>query len=450
MDKLLTVKEVAELLHCHPQAVYRNKEIPRIKIPGVGIRFREEDIKEWINKGSSRNCSLLESFSKVELALDRYDRLFLGGVKMSHKGKIWNYPFGSVYLRLTKTGKERWYIYYRVDGERIRKAVKNAQSRADALKVLQIQVADAFRGKYGFKREEKRIKFMKFADLYLENSKPNKKSWSEERYRIEAHLKPFFGELELKSISSLLIEKYRLKRLKTGVKNSTTNRELALLKVIFSRAIDWSFAVENPVRKVKFFSEKDNLKERVLTLEEETKILEVSAEHLKPILIFALNTGMRRGEILNLKWDQINLSKRFIQVENTKSGSNRVIPINDVLMEELLRLKKLNENSMFVFLNKSVRTAFENACSRAGIDNLRFHDLRHTFATRLVEHGVDLITIKELLGHHSVKVTERYTHSNSDQKKKAVDILSQICPHGVHTRKEDRMEELTTHSFLVN
>ena len=159
---------------------------------------------------------------------------------------------------------------------------------------------------------------------------------------------------------------------------------------------------------------------------------------------------MRRGEILSLEWDRVNLNKRFLQVENTKSGNNRVIPINDVLMEELLRLKKLNEKSTFVFPNKSVRTAFENACRRADIKELRFHDLRHTFATRLVEQGIDLITIKELLGHHSVKVTERYTHPNAYQKKRAVDILSQICPHRIHMRKEDRIEELTTRSFLAN
>lgn len=453
MSKLLTVKDVSAFLGVHPNTIYKLAEkggIPFIKIKGVGIRFRKEDIEAWLNQDSLKINSFLESFSKVDLALDAYDKLFLGGERMSQKGKTWNYPFGSVYLRLTKTGKERWHIYYRVDGERIRKAVKNAQSRADALKVLQIEVADAFRGKHGFKVEERNIKFKEFADMYLENSKPNKKSWSEDRYRIEAHLKPFFGKLELKNISSLLIVRYRIKRLRTGVKKSTTNRELALLKVIFSRAIDWGFAVENPVRKVKFFSEKDNQKERVLTLEEEKGLLELSAEHLKPILMVALNTGMRRGEILSLKWDQVNLSKRFLQVENTKSGNNRVIPINDVLMEELLRLKKLNEKSMFVFPNKSVRTAFENACRRADIKELRFHDLRHTFATRLVEQGIDLITIKELLGHHSVKVTERYTHPNAYQKKRAVDILSQICPHRVHMIKEDRIEEPTTRSFLVN
>ena len=139
MSKLLTVKDLSAFLGMHPNTIYKlveKGEIPFIKRKGVGIRFRKEDIEVWLNQGSLKIHSFLESFSKVDLALDAYDKLFLGGERMSCKGKTWSYPFGSVYFRLTKTGRERWYIYYRVDGERIREVVKNAQSRADALKVL--------------------------------------------------------------------------------------------------------------------------------------------------------------------------------------------------------------------------------------------------------------------------------------------------------------------------
>jgi len=351
---------------------------------------------------------------------------------MSQKGKTWTYPFGSVYLRQNKTGKERWYIYYRVEGERIRKVIKNAQSRADALKVLQIEVADAFRGKHGMKKEEKRIKFSELADMYIEYSKLNKKSWREDCYRIEAHLKPFFGKLQLKETTPLLIENYRAKRLKAGIAKSTTNRELALLKSIYSKAIDWNLYVENPVRKVKLFSEGDNLKERILSPEEERRLLDESAVHLKPILSTAIHSGMRRNEILTLTWNQVNLSKKIIRVEKAKSGKIRYVPINDFLLEEFIELKKKNGKSAYVFLNPNtnkpigdIKTAFNAAKRRAGIKGLRFHDLRHTFATRLIEYGVDLITVKELLGHHSVVITQRYTHSNLNQKMNAVQKLSQ-------------------------
>lgn len=120
-------------------------------------------------KNSSHKPNLIiESLSKVDLSLDAYDKLFLkGGVKMSQKRKSWDYPFGSVYLRLTKSRKERWYIYYRVDGKRIRKIVKNAQSRADALKVLQVEVTDSFRSEHGFKKEEKKSASENFQNCIL-------------------------------------------------------------------------------------------------------------------------------------------------------------------------------------------------------------------------------------------------------------------------------------------
>jgi len=435
-NQLLTVKNLSLLLARHPHTIYKlikNGEIPFIKRKVVGIRFRKEEIEEWLTQGSSKIHSLLESFSKVDLALDKYDKLFLKGVRMSQKEKTWNYPFGSVYLRLTKTGKEKWYIYYRIDGKRVREVVKNAQSRADALKVLQVEVADAFRGKHGFKKEEKRMEFKELAELYLENyAKINKKSWKKSDYSyLSAHLCPFFGSYYISDITPLQIEKYRIKRLNEGVSKSTVNRELATMRKMFNLAIDWDYVKSNPVAKIKFFSEKDNRKERILSSEEERRLIQESSEHLRPVIVTALQTGMRRGEILGITWKCVDLSKRLIRIENTKSDRSRLIPFNNVLFDELLKLKKLNSKSDYVFVNpetkkpyQDVKTGFNASCRRAGIKKLRFHDLRHTFASRLVEAGISIITVKELLGHSSVKVTERYTHSNGDSKKEAIHILA--------------------------
>jgi len=230
-----------------------------------------------------------------------------------------------------------------------------------------------------------------------------------------------------------LIDNYISKRIEDGVKESTINRELACLRKMFNKAIDWMFITENPISKVEFFSEKDNLKERILTEEEEDRLLDTSSEHLQPILIVALNTGMRLGEILNLEWRQINLDAQKIRVEKTKSGKIRFIEINTLLLQEFLKLRSKSGNGQFVFPNpetrrpyRDIKKAFKGACKRAGINGLRFHDLRHTFATRLIEKGVDLITIKDLLGHSTVKITERYTHSNREQKRKAVELLTKI------------------------
>ena len=202
------------------------------------------------------------------------------------------------------------------------------------------------------------------------------------------------------------------------------------MKTMFNLAIDWNYAKENPIKKIKFFSEKENLKERILLEEEELRLMETCTAHLKPILIVALNTGMSLGEILSLKWSQFDFDKNLIRVEKTKSGNVRYINMNTILKEELSKIRADGQKIEFVFTNlktgspfSTVKTGFKAACKRANIKDLRFHDLRHTFASRLVERGIDLITIKDLLGHSSVTITERYTHPNQSIKKEAVELL---------------------------
>jgi integrase len=227
-----------------------------------------------------------------------------------------------------------------------------------------------------------------------------------------------------------LIEGFRKDLLERGRKRSTTNRYLALLGKMMNLAIDWGLLTQNPVARVKFFSEKANFRETILSLEEEDALLKKCPKRLLPIVQVALNTGMRRGEILGLRWSQVDLAARTIKLSQTKSGKPRVIPINAFLLDILTGQEKKTGYSDFVFLNRAtrkpfqdVKRAFNTAATNAGIEGLRFHDLRHTFASRLVAAGVDLITVKDLLGHHSVKVTERYTHTNAEQKKKAIEIL---------------------------
>jgi excisionase family DNA binding protein len=243
MDALLTVDEVAAVLKVHSNTVYKkakNGEIPAVKTPNSHVRFIEKDIKEWLERRSRSSGlnPLFEEALRTDLSLEIYDKLFLkGGVHMLPKGKTWNYPFGSVYLRLTKSGKEKWHIYYRVDGRRVRKAVRGAMSRADAVKVLQAEAADAFRGIHGFQKPKKVVTVGELAGLYLANSR-QKRSLRSDKSRIEANLRPFFGKLDVNGVTPLKVEEYRNLRLDTGVKKSTTNRELALLKAMFSKAIN--------------------------------------------------------------------------------------------------------------------------------------------------------------------------------------------------------------------
>ena len=132
---------------------------------------------------------------------------------------------------------------------------------------------------------------------------------------------------------------------------------------------------------------------------------------------------MRLSEILNLKWENVVTQKKFIKVEHTKSGKCREIPINSLLLEVFEEMQIRNDDVGFVFFYKSIRTAFENAKSRAGIKNFTFHDLRRTFGTRLLEQGVNIVTISKLYGHSNVLITQRYLHPQDKLSVMAVELL---------------------------
>jgi len=222
------------------------------------------------------------------------------------------------------------------------------------------------------------------------------------------------------------MEKYKRRR-QGQVSNATVNREVACLKHIFTKAIEWKIVQKNPGKKVKLLRER-NTRLRYLDEKEIRRLHGACAEHLKPIVIVALNTGMRKEEILSLRWKDVDFRSRTISILDTKNGESSEIPMNDSVYRTLLAVRK-NADSPWVFSKKNgerygnVRKAFEGARKRAGIVDFRFHDLRHTFASYLVMAGVDLRTVQELLGHKSFEMTLRYAHLSPEHKKRAADIL---------------------------
>ena len=436
-DSLLTVTEAAEHLHLSQSTIYRlvkRELLPCIK-KSFGLRFRSKEIEEWLDMSRQKNYlpTLTPQERLTKSSFERLDNRGIRALASSRSKTRYDLGFGHIYQRRTKSGKVRWYLeYHDAQGKRIQKVAPLAIAKEEAAIALQEEVKGEFDRNYGIRREQGKINFAGLSDMYLDNyAKSNKKSWKEDKYRIEARMKPYFGEFGLQDINPLLLEKYRAERLETGVTKSTVNRELTIMKKMFNLAIDWELASENPVQKVKLFSEKDTAKERILSGDEETRLLSESPGYLRPVLLTALNTGMRRGEILKLRWNQVDLGKKIIRVEHTKGGKSRLIPINDVLSRELVKARDNSDGSELVFPSPKtgrpyteLKKSFKGACKRAEIENMRFHDLRHTFATRLIEEGVDLITVRDLLGHFSVRVTQRYTHSNQNLKREAVDLLA--------------------------
>ena len=450
-DPLLDVKEMSRVLSVHPKTLYAWKasgKIPSLTLNGR-VRFDKEQIDEFIEQHRVHFIDPEYVLHKANLPLDAYDRLHLKGESaLSKKTGRWNYyGLGAVYLRKTKRG-ESWYLDYRNrHRERIREVAKGAKTRGEALIVLQEKAGENLSGKSPALRKYKSMKFSELATIYIEDhAKVKKRSWKTDDYMIKRSVNPFLGEKLISEITPLEIERWIRYRLEQGVMKITVNRGLQVLKKMFNIAIGEGFTTDNPVRKVKMFSEKDNQKERILTEEEEPRLLEMCADYLRPVVITALHTGMRRGEILALEWARVDMEKRTIKVTYTKTDRPRFIEINATLFEVLRRQRISNPAGELVFASSwtgrplnGVRKAFVRACKTAGIAGLRFHDLRHTFASRLIEKGVDIVTVKELLGHSTILLTQRYTHSRNEQRRRAVEKLdaqpAAFLSHFCHTEK---------------
>ncbi len=328
-------------------------------------------------------------------------------------------------MAIYKKGKD-YYIDYYVQGKRKREKIGASKTLAETvLKKRKVEIAE---NKFLDIKREQKTKFEDFADEYVEiYLKPNNRSWRKAEAHNIKRLKSYFGGKYLYEITPLLVEKFKIQRSKE-VSPATTNRALTCLRSMFNRAIAWGkFQGANPVKGVKFFKE-NNARLRYLEKEEIARLLKYCRGHLKPIVILALNTGMRKGEILNLKWRDIDFTRGIIYLLRTKNNERREIPMNEAVKTALIRVKKHPE-SPYVFCGKDgkpfteVRTSFFTALKKADIINFRFHDLRHTFASHLAMSGVDLNTVRELMGHKSLEMTLRYSHLSPDHKKRAVDIL---------------------------
>ena len=187
----------------------------------------------------------------------------------------------------------------------------------------------------------------------------------------------------------------------------------------------------------------DNRRDRWLTYEEEEELLRVCPPWLKELIIFSLNTGFRLSETLNLTWEGVDLFRRTITVFKTKNTENKTIPMNGTVFEMLKEKAKVRSvRTTLVFYNElhkphlktSVDHAFQKALKKAGIKDFRFHDLRHTFATRLIQAGVDFYKVQKLLGHKTSQMTMRYAHHYPESLRDAMEILEKKCHNLVTIR----------------
>jgi integrase len=192
----------------------------------------------------------------------------------------------------------------------------------------------------------------------------------------------------------------------------------------------WKWAKDNPVSdgELEFLIGSRNSRDRWLTIEDEHALLlnATNPEWLRPLLITALHTGMRRGEILELTWKDIDFPRRLLRVERSKNGEKRSIPLSQTLHDTLKAIRVRNiSGRVFPISFRSLRVVHDETLEQLGIADFHFHDLRHTFATRLVQRGVDLYKVLKLLGHKSIVMTQRYAHHYPESLRSSVEVLDQ-------------------------
>lgn len=329
-------------------------------------------------------------------------------------------------MRIYKKGKN-WYIDYAFKGKRRRKKIGHSKKIAElALEDVRLKI---FKGEYMGIYEDKKVLFSDFAKDYLEFSKANKapESYRRDINHLNLYLIAYFESKYLFEITSQMVEEYKAMQLEK-VKPATVNRQLSCLKHLFVKAFEWGYVKSNPAKTVKKLKEPPG-RVRYLTEEEEEALLRECASHIRPIVITALNTGMRKSEILGLKWSDVDLRNRTITIKKTKNNEIRTIPINDILYDELKKIPRHFRSNM-IFCHGDgkayydIKTGFNAALRRAGINDFRFHDLRHTFASHLVMKGADVISLQQFLGHKDIKMTMRYSHLSKAHLQDTINLLS--------------------------
>ena len=271
-------------------------------------------------------------------------------------------------------------------------------------------------------------------------SRSRKRSWKRDQCGLNQIL-PVLGDRCLEEITPKMIEDYRLRRERQGRTTATINRDHALLKAMFTKAINLGLMKENPAKRVRL--EKEIPRMRFLTREEVHRLVEASenkwAPYLRPIIIMAVNTGMRRGEILSLRWEDVDFDRRVISIKRTKNDQPREIPMTDWLFEALCDWRKKSQKRLdngFVFSNNNGHPltkfykAFHVALKKANIRDFRFHDLRHTFASHMRMAGLDILEIKELGGWKTLQMVDRYSHITTEHKRTSMMVFeSHLHPH---------------------
>jgi integrase len=329
-----------------------------------------------------------------------------------------------------------WWMSFIYQGKQYRKTTETEDKNL-AKRILDKVKGEIAEGKWFERLPGGENTFEDLMEKYMvEYSAINKAPRTHERDKsLKKHLIGFFGRLPLAEITPKLIAEYKAMRRIEGAAPQTINNETSLMSHAFNLAIkQWEWINDNPLKRVSKEKTRNQV-ERWLTLDEEEKLLASAPDWLKQIIIFAINTGLREGEILNLAWPQVDLTRKTLTILEQKNRSKDTLPLNRTAWEVLKKREAFkNERTELVFFTgnatsinrRNLLRVFYAAVKKAGIQKVRFHDLRHTFATRLVQVGVDVYTVQKLGRWKTISMVMRYAHHYPESLRSGVNALDNL------------------------
>jgi len=319
--------------------------------------------------------------------------------------------------------RDYYYVDFWIDGKRYKKTTKSKR-RNEAEIIAKRIISETLEELYG----QTEMTLSQLISKYIKHIQRENKTWKTKVSMIKLFF-AFTGDLKLSKISPGLCEDFLNDLSRRNITKATINRYIATFKHMFNKAIDWELMERNPMMRVKKSRETPRM--RCFTADELERLTaaayEMSKENISDnqtifyyILMTAIYSGMRLGEIINLKW--MDIRDGNFTVQKSKSGIKRKVPVKDELMDILRELSTDNEYIFPLYRRQSdvITKIWHKVRERAGIKEGRFHDLRHTFGSNLIKSGVDIVTVKELLGHSDLKMTQIYVHSSLTQKKRAI------------------------------
>jgi integrase len=368
--------------------------------------------------------------------MSRLNKKFIEKLICEKEKIFWDKALKGFGVRVSPTGRKSFIINWRNKEGRQGKKVVGIYGK------MTVEQARLLAQQYFYKislGEEPRRNvrhdptFTEFAKMYQDDYSYNNKStnsYVNENYLLQNHILPIFGKKKLHQIKKREIEKFHNSFPELKV---THNRILSLISHIFTKAIEWDYIEINPAQGIR--KKKEEKRTRYLSRDEINRLLAVldsyPQKHISQALKIILFTGSRRGEVLGAQWSEFNFERQdwIKPLHKTKQRRTEKIPLNKETVEILVDMKQCR-NSIFLFPSDSkeghmlgFKTSWRKIRALANLEDVRIHDLRHTYASLLINNGVSLSVIGKLLGHSNASTTERYAHLNNETLRAATNVI---------------------------